>query len=322
MTAAVAHNFQKIAASRPVPNDSGESVVLPARCGLGSAVGNSGRDSCQKHLCPGGSPAVSPHMADRKLGCLSIFLFVALCASVFANFVLIAALVGRTAGVVGQQELPPRFREVQVERGDRGSNDKVALIVMRGLISSNIPGTVSDSMVDDMRAALQQARDDKRVKAVVLEIDSPGGEVTASDEIYNAVVKTRATKPVVIYMDTLAASGGYYVSCGGKFLMANETTITGSIGVIIQTLNYEQLFNKIGLASVVFKSGKVQRHAQRRAPDHAGRTRARPKFRHENLRQVSRHRRERTQSPGRQFAQRHRGRSHFVGQRSARAQVD
>jgi protease-4 len=197
-------------------------------------------------------------MADRKLGCLSIFLFVALCASVFANFVLMAVVFRRTTGMVQLAELPPRFRELQVDRVDRGTTDKVALIVMRGLISSNIPGTVSDSMVDDMRAALQQARDDKRVKAVVLEIDSPGGEVTASDEIYNAVIKTRAVKPVVIYMDTLAASGGYYVSCGGRFLMANETTITGSIGVIIQTLNYEQLLNKVGLASVVFKSGKFK----------------------------------------------------------------
>ena len=96
------------------------------------------------------------------------------------------------------------------------------------------------------------------MRAVVLEVDSPGGEVTAADIIYNAVVKTRAKKPVVVYMDSLAASGGYYISCGGKYLMANETTITGSIGVIIQTLNYEQLFNKIGLASVVFKSGKFK----------------------------------------------------------------
>jgi protease-4 len=62
----------------------------------------------------------------------------------------------------------------------------------------------------------------------------------------------------VVYMESLAASGGYYVSCGGKFLMANDTTITGSIGVIIQTLNYEQLFNKVGLAAVVFKSGKFK----------------------------------------------------------------
>ncbi len=197
-------------------------------------------------------------MADRKLGCLSIFLFVVLCVSAFVNVVLAAMLFRRSAGMMGQEELPPRFREVQVEGGDRSSNDKVALIVMRGLISSSIPGSVGDSMIDDMRAALRQARDDKRVKAVVLEIDSPGGEVTASDEIYNEVVKLRATKPVVIYMEALAASGGYYVSCGGKFIMANETTITGSIGVIIQTLNYEQLFNKVGLASVVFKSGKFK----------------------------------------------------------------
>jgi protease-4 len=197
-------------------------------------------------------------MADRKLGCLSIFLFVALCASVFVNFVLMVGLFRRVSGGITTQEPPLRFREVVVERGSSGGSEKVALIMMRGLISSSLPGNVGDSMVDDLRAALQQAREDNRVKAVVLEIDSPGGEVTASDEIYNAVVKTRARKPVVVHMDTLAASGGYYVSCGGKFLMANETTITGSIGVIIQTLNYEQLFNKVGLASVVFKSGKFK----------------------------------------------------------------
>jgi protease-4 len=196
-------------------------------------------------------------MADRRLGCLSIFLFVALCASLFVNFVLMIVAFQRFGGI-REAEPIPRFREILLHKGAHGSLDKIAVITMRGLISSSIPGSVTDSMVDDMRAALQQAREDRRVKAIVLEIDSPGGEVTASDEIYNAVVKTRAKKPVVVYMDSLAASGGYYVSCGGRFLMANETTITGSIGVIIQTLNYEQLFNKIGLASVVFKSGKFK----------------------------------------------------------------
>jgi protease-4 len=156
------------------------------------------------------------------------------------------------------EEPMPRFREVVVQRGTRLVPDRIALITMRGLISSSIPGNVSESMVEDMRLALHQAREDSRVKAIVLEIDSPGGEVTAADQIYSEVTKTRARKPVVIYMDSLAASGGYYVACGGRFLMANETTITGSIGVIIQTLNYEQLFNKIGLASVVFKSGKFK----------------------------------------------------------------
>ena len=182
--------------------------------------------------------------SDRRLGCLSIFLFVALCASLFVNFVLMIAAFQRVGGIKEAEPIP-RFREILLQRGARATTDKIAVITMRGIISTSIPGNVSDSMVDDLRAALQQAREDHRVKAIVLEIDSPGGEVTASDAIYSAVVKTRARKPVVVYMDSLAASGGYYVSCGGKFLMANETTITGSIGVIIQTLNYEQLLNKI-----------------------------------------------------------------------------
>jgi protease-4 len=197
-------------------------------------------------------------MADRKPGCLTIFLFVALCVSVFVNFVLAFAALQRLGSVLPQEEVLPRFREIVVQRGSGGGFDKIAVIMLRGLISSSIPGTVGDSMVEDMRAALQQARDDSRVKAIVLEIDSPGGEVTAADAIYNAVTKARARKPVVVYMDSLAASGGYYIACGGKFLMANETTITGSIGVIIQTLNYEQLLNKVGLAAVVFKSGKFK----------------------------------------------------------------
>src|SRR3989440_8281411 len=195
---------------------------------------------------------------NRTLGCLSIFLFVALCASLFVNFVLMVTAFQRLGGGIREAEPIPRFREILLQRGARASLDKIAVITMRGLISSSLPGTVSDSMVDDMRAALEQARDDSRVKAIVLEVDSPGGEVTASDAIYSALIKARARKPVVIYMDSLAASGGYYIACGGKFLMANETTITGSIGVIIQTLNYEQLFNKVGLASVVFKSGKFK----------------------------------------------------------------
>ncbi|RYD75119.1 MAG: signal peptide peptidase SppA, partial [Verrucomicrobiaceae bacterium] len=91
-------------------------------------------------------------------------------------------------------------------------------------------------------------------------VDSPGGEVTASDMIYDAVRKLRdeTKKPVVVYMGSLAASGGYYVACGGSHLMANETTLTGSIGVIMQTLNYQQLMDKVGVATVTFKSGKFK----------------------------------------------------------------
>lgn len=197
-------------------------------------------------------------MANRKLGCLALFLVLALAVSLVVNAVLAFGVIGRMRGGISREELPPRFRETIVQRGSHPSSDRIAVIVLRGLISSSVPGNAGDNMVDDLRLALEQARNDDRVKAVVLEVDSPGGEVTASDIIYNAVVKTRARKPVVVYMDSVAASGGYYVSCGGRYLIANDTTITGSIGVIIQTLNYEQLFNKIGLASVVFKSGKFK----------------------------------------------------------------
>src|SRR5205809_4055316 len=213
------------------------------------------KSACSERTFP---PASRQVMANRKLGCLTLFLFLALCASVIINVFLAIAVLGRVGTGVVREEPLTKFREIVVQRGGRGVSDRVAVIVMRGLISSSIPGAAGDNMVDDLRMALQQARDDDRVKGVVLEVDSPGGEVTASDMIYNAVVKARARKPVIFYMDSLAASGGYYVSCGGKYLMANETTITGSIGVIIQTLNYEQLFNKVGLAAVTFKSGKFK----------------------------------------------------------------
>ena len=195
---------------------------------------------------------------NRKLGCLSIFLFVALCASVLMNFVLAVTAFRRLDGVSGRRGIPPAFsrndrrtRHARQQRQDRGHHAARPDQHRRRRQRRRLDG-------GRFALALEQARNDDNVRAVVLEVDSPGGEVTASDMIYNAVVKTRAKKPVVVYMDSLAASGGYYVSCGGKYLMANETTITGSIGVIIQTLNYEQLFNKIGLASVVFKSGKFK----------------------------------------------------------------
>ncbi len=197
-------------------------------------------------------------MANRKLGCLSIFLFVALCGSLAVNLLLGLTAAARFGGTRAEEVPFPLFREVRLEEASRGSRDKIALITLRGLISSSISGNVGESMVDDLRAALRQARDDANVKAVILEIDSPGGEVTASDSIYHAVTLTRAQKPVVVYMNSVAASGGYYVACGGGYLMASETSITGSIGVIIQTLNYEGLLEKIGLGAVVFKSGKFK----------------------------------------------------------------
>jgi protease IV len=200
-------------------------------------------------------------MNNKRFGCLGIALVLLLGISVLANLVFFVAFSGQsaTATLKGKTE-GPKFDETVVVPAKNQSEQKIAMIYLRGIITGAEPGTVGMTMVDDLRIQLQQAASDEKVKAVVLYIDSPGGEVTASDTIYNAVKRVRdeAKKPVVVYMGSLAASGGYYAACGGSWLIANETTFTGSIGVIMQTLNYQQLFEKVGLQSMTFKSGKFK----------------------------------------------------------------
>src|SRR4029453_6519324 len=161
-------------------------------CARESAGANGGRWIGARVLNPLRKALVHPAvlrqfravMADRRLGCLSIFFFVALCASLFINFMLAVAVFQRIGGM-RETEPIPRFREILLQRGTRGTTDEIAVITMRGLISSSLPGSVTDSMVDDMRVALQQARDDDRVKAVVLEFDWRGGEVTEPVAIHS-----------------------------------------------------------------------------------------------------------------------------------------
>jgi protease-4 len=113
-------------------------------------------------------------------------------------------------------------------------------------------------MVDVLKAQLDKAAEDHRVKAVILKVDSPGGEVLASDEIANALERFQeeSDKPIVVSMGSLAASGGYYVSAPCRWIVANELTITGSIGVIMEAWNYRGLMTKVGLKPFVFKSGE------------------------------------------------------------------
>jgi protease-4 len=119
----------------------------------------------------------------------------------------------------------------------------------------------SDSEESDLETLewqLRRAREDASVGAVLLRVDSPGGEVTASDVLYEAVRKTREKKPVVVCMESVAASGGYYVACGGSFISAYDTTITASIGVIMQSVNYKELASKVGVQVQTFKSGAMK----------------------------------------------------------------
>jgi len=204
-------------------------------------------------------------MKNDRFGCLGIALIVVLAVSVLLNFVFIASNATHSVSGFAAMGHSAKFEErlVVPARPAKDAKDpgtKIALLSLRGIISAAEPGAIGETMVDDFKLQLQQAVEDEKVKAIVLAIDSPGGEVTASDMIYTAVRGARDTgkKPVVVYMGSLAASGGYYVACGGSHLIAHDTTFTGSIGVIMQGINYERLFDKVGLQMMTFKSGKMK----------------------------------------------------------------
>jgi protease-4 len=105
---------------------------------------------------------------------------------------------------------------------------------------------------------LKRFREDRAIKAIVVRVDSPGGAVGPSQEIFREIRKTSATKKVVASMGTIATSGGYYIAAGADGIVANPGTITGSIGVIMGFTNYEELLHKIGLVPIVVKSGEYK----------------------------------------------------------------
>ncbi|HAV22612.1 MAG TPA: signal peptide peptidase SppA [Bacteroidetes bacterium] len=129
------------------------------------------------------------------------------------------------------------------------SGDRVALVELNEPIYSS----------GEIVRQLKKYRHNRGVKAIVFRIESPGGGVSASQEIYEEVKKTRDSgTPVVVSMGSVAASGGYYVACGADKIVANPGTLTGSIGVIFQFLQFEDLMKKLGVEASTFKSGELK----------------------------------------------------------------
>jgi protease-4 len=132
--------------------------------------------------------------------------------------------------------------------GDGLGRDKVAVVTVKGII------TDSRSVIEQ----LHDAEETPSIKAIVIRVNSPGGGVGASQEIYREVSKIREKKEkkVVVSMGSVAASGGYYIACGAEKIYANPGSLTGSIGVLMEFANIEDLLNKIGLKGYVIKSGE------------------------------------------------------------------
>jgi len=137
---------------------------------------------------------------------------------------------------------------VQGEKTAFISKDRIGVVPVKGVIID--PKPVND--------VLEKFGKDDSIKAVVLRIDTPGGGVGPSQEIYEKVQWLRKKKTVVASMGSMATSGGYYVACGAEKIIANPGSLTGSIGVIMHFTNVEDLFKKVGLRSSVIKSGKYK----------------------------------------------------------------
>ena len=184
--------------------------------------------------------------APRKRTGWRIFWGIIIAFSVLANVVLFMMLIGVIAiFATGQKDI---FTEEVIEAGPRTA--KIVVVTIRGVIDNE--------QAQNVRRQLKSAQEDKRVKGLILRVNSPGGGVSPSDQIYNEILKYRqeTDKPVVAFMEGVAASGGYYTSVACDKIVAEPTTITGSVGVIMRYLVLQELLEgKLGIQPVIIKSG-------------------------------------------------------------------
>jgi protease IV len=182
----------------------------------------------------------------------------------------VATIVGAMVLLAGCSvlsiDLTPRIRPLQEETVEGRGDAKILIMDVSGFISDETPGgtlTIGTPparvpMLVRVREELTKARRDHKVRALVVRINSPGGTVTASDIIFRELEEFRQATgvPIVASMMDIAASGGYYIALAADTIVAHPTTVTGSIGVIMISLNAEGLMQKVGLVANTIKSGE------------------------------------------------------------------
>jgi protease-4 len=191
-----------------------------------------------------------PPEKPKKTSGWRIFLNILLALSILGNVLLFLAVMGMGLAMVVGTNKSLKDQYVENVLVDGPHNTKVAVI--------NLFGVIEGENSDQIRAQTENAADDKAVKAIILRIDSPGGTVSASDQIHYYISKLRSDtgKPVVAFMQSIAASGGYYSAVSCDHIIAEPTTITGSIGVIMNHIVIKDLLEqKLGVQSETLKSG-------------------------------------------------------------------
>jgi len=189
----------------------------------------------------------SPTMRTaRKRSGWRIFWGVILVLSVLANILLFILLLGVVAVfATGQKDI---FAEEVIQKGPRTNR----IVVIR------VQNVIDGEQAQEVYSQLKAARQDKRVQGLILRVNSPGGTISASDQIYNEIRKYRdeTGNPVVAFMQSIATSGGYYASAACDKIVAEPTAITGSIGVIMGHFVFQELLEeKLGIQPVIIKSG-------------------------------------------------------------------
>lgn len=155
------------------------------------------------------------------------------------------------------------FGETVVDKGTNNSGNKIAVLNLEGVIQDTGSGSMFNASGYDHQRFLkmiEEAGDDRSVDGIILRVNSPGGGVVESAEIHDKIVgiQEKTEKPVYVSMGNTAASGGYYVAAPADKIVANPATLTGSIGVIMESINYAELADKFGVDFNTIKSGKYK----------------------------------------------------------------
>ncbi len=205
------------------------------------------------------APAPRPEPAPlppRGWSCLGV----AFGLSLLFNLVALGGIAVVCAGFwfFGGRDGSSGTLKEQFHSGNKGAKDKIAVV--------EVAGVLMEGLLGHAHRQIDAAARDRNVKAVVLRVNSPGGSITASDDLHHRLVRMRdgkapgssGPKPVVVSMASLAASGGYYISMPARTLFAEPTTVTGSIGVYAALPNVKELGEKVGFKMIVIKRGDVK----------------------------------------------------------------
>ena len=202
---------------------------------------------------PGTFPVPPPR---RRLSGFTIFLLI-LCG--FLLLLVISLAASKTADIAFGGDFGGKYQEKMIKSGAGKEPGKLAIIDVTGAIMGNGSHVTGEGMVNEVSKQLRLAAKDPAVKAILLQVDSPGGGLSASDILRDEVMRLqKAGKKVIVYVGSLAASGGLYISSPVDYIIANPTALVGSIGVIMTRFQMDGLLQKLGIKYDPIKSTKMK----------------------------------------------------------------